>query len=391
MSFLHGIQVTEVTTTTRSIATIATAVIGLIATAPAADASAFPLDKPVKVTDLDAAIVSAGATGTLAASLKAIAAQVDAPVIVVRVAPGADAAATSVAVIGDDVAGVKTGMQALLAAQAQVGLQPRILGAPGLDTEEVTTALAELAIRLRARVYAAAIGETVAEAIAYRANFEQRELSLIWPSLTSPWGVLDASIPTFAAAHAMGLRAAIDQDQGFHKTLSNVPLAVVDGITKDVSFNIQDADCDANKLNAAQVVTIVRLADGNLRFWGNRTCADPASDFSFESACRTAQVLADSVALGLVWAIDKPLLPSLARDIVEEINEKFRALKRAGQIMGATAEFVAAKNPTEALKQGKLTISYRYTPVPPLEALFLEQEITDEFLADFASLVTANG
>ncbi len=41
MSFLHGINVREVTRQQRSIATVATAVIGLVATAPAADAAAF--------------------------------------------------------------------------------------------------------------------------------------------------------------------------------------------------------------------------------------------------------------------------------------------------------------------------------------------------------------
>ncbi len=57
-----------------------------------------------------------------------------APVVVVRVAAGADAAATSANVIGATANGLKTGMQALLGAESQLGVKPRILGAPGLDT-----------------------------------------------------------------------------------------------------------------------------------------------------------------------------------------------------------------------------------------------------------------
>ena len=110
MSFLHGINVAEVKTTRRSIVTVATAVIGLVATAPDAAAGAFPLDTAVTVTNLADAIVKAGPTGTLRAALTAIAGQVTAPVVVVRVASGADAAATATAVIGTDEAGVKTGM-----------------------------------------------------------------------------------------------------------------------------------------------------------------------------------------------------------------------------------------------------------------------------------------
>ncbi|KQN01940.1 phage tail protein [Sphingomonas sp. Leaf230] len=390
MSFLHGINVNEVKTSRRSIVTVATAVIGLIATAPAAVAGAFPLDTAVAVTNIDDAIEKAGADGTLRAALKAIAGQVDAPIVVVRVAPGATPAATTTAVVGADVAGVKTGMQALLTASAQLNLHPRIIGAPGLESEVVTKAMVTVAKRLRARVYAYAIGNDRGEAIAHRALFpDARELTLLWPSVTAPYGVAGASIGVPVAAVAMGARAAIDQDQGWHKTLSNVALPEVDGLAADVTFDIQDADCDANVLNASQLVTVVRIA-GGLRFWGNRTCAAPASDFVFESACRTAQILADTVALGLVWAMDKPLLPSLAKDIVEQINEKFRQEKRAGRILGAVAVFDGAKNPVDQLKAGKLLIGYRYTFVPPLEALGIEQEISDEFFADFTSLVAGN-
>ena len=151
MSFLHGINVTEIKTTSRSIVTVATAVIGLIATAPAAVAGAFPLDTAVKVTNLDDAIEKAGAEGTLRAALMAIAGQVTAPIVVVRVAPGATPADTITAVIGTDEAGVKTGMQALLTAPAQLNLHPRIIGAPGLEAELVTKGLVNVAKRLRAR------------------------------------------------------------------------------------------------------------------------------------------------------------------------------------------------------------------------------------------------
>ncbi|HEX8554650.1 MAG TPA: phage tail sheath subtilisin-like domain-containing protein, partial [Sphingomonas sp.] len=266
MSFLHGINVAEVKTTRRSIVTVATAVIGLVATAPDAAAGAFPLDTAVTVTNLADAIVKAGPTGTLRAALTAIAGQVTAPVVVVRVASGADAAATATAVIGTDEAGVKTGMQALLTAPAQLDLHPRIIGAPGLEAELVTKALVTVAKRLRARVYAAAIGDDRGEAIAHRALYpDARELTLLWPGVTAPYGPVGASIPTPVAAVAMGARAAIDQTQGWHKTLSNVPLADLDGLTADVTFDIQDPACDANVLNASELVTVVRIA-GALRF-----------------------------------------------------------------------------------------------------------------------------
>jgi phage tail sheath protein FI len=66
------------------------------------------------------------------------------------VAEGADDAATASNVIGTTTAeGTKTGMQALLAAQAQLGVKPKILGTPGLETQAVTAALAVIAKKLR--------------------------------------------------------------------------------------------------------------------------------------------------------------------------------------------------------------------------------------------------
>ncbi len=271
MPFLHGISVTETPSVSRTIATIATAVIGLVVTAPAASADAFPLNTPVVVNaptaamTLADAIAAAGATGTLKGALLAIADQVRCPVVIVRVAPGADATATDITVVGTDVAGIKTGMQALLAAEAQVKYRPRIIGAPGLDTKAVAIGLATVAKRLRGMAYAAAVGADRAAIIAYRANFTQRELMLIWPDFTAPLGVNGADVPSFAVARALGLRAAIDQTQGFHKTLSNVPVAGVDGLTKDVQFDLQDADADANVINAAQIAEEIKSHQDDLK------------------------------------------------------------------------------------------------------------------------------
>ncbi|MFA6125068.1 phage tail sheath subtilisin-like domain-containing protein [Sphingomonas sp.] len=383
----HGVTVTEIANQSRAIKTIATGVIGLVATAtaPAGAATAalnaaFPLDRPVKVTDILGAIAVAGTGGTLAGALTAIADQVRTPVVVVRVAPGADAAATDAAVIGTTVGGLRTGLQALLAAEAQVGVRPRIIGVPGLDRPAVTAALVTVAQKLRAMAYAAAIGATQADVIAYRATYSARELMLLYPDF-----LLADGSTSLGVARALGLRARIDQESGWNKTLSNVAVDGVVGLTKDIGFDLQSFDSDANLLNAAGVTTMARI-NGSLRFWGNRTCAPLDSDFTFESATRTAQILADTMANGVLGYIDKPLTPSLAKDIVEDINEAFRKMTRGGFLLGAKAFVDPDKNPVDALKQGILSISYRYTPTPPLEHLNLLQEITDEYLADFAAL-----
>jgi len=111
--------------------------------------------------------------------------------------------------------------------------------------------------------------------------------------------------------------------------------------------------------------------------------------FAFESSTRTAQVLADTIAEAHLWAVDKPMHPSLVRDILEGINAKFRELKAGGYIIDANAWYDEAANSAATLKDGQLLIDYDYTPVPPLENLTLRQRITDRYLADFASRINA--
>jgi phage tail sheath protein FI len=384
----HGVRVVEVNDGIRPIRTIATAVIGIVCTADDADATYFPLNTPVLVTNIMTAIGKAGVDGTLTKTLDAIADHGAPIVVVVRVAEGLDEAATTTNVIGTvTVGGQYTGMQALLAAEAKIGVRPRILACPGLDNQDVAAALATIAQKLRAFAYISAWGcDTVSAATLYRANFSQRELMLIWPDFLAFNVATSLTETAWATARAIGLRAKLDEDIGWHKTLSNIGVNGVTGISKDVFFDLQNPATDAGLLNAEEVTTLVRR-DG-FRFWGSRTCSDDPL-FAFENYTRTAQILADTIAEAHMWAVDKPMHPSLVKDIIEGINAKFRELKGLGYIVDANAWYNAEVNDATTLKSGKLYIDYDYTPVPPLENLVFQQRITDRYLVDFADRINA--
>lgn len=382
----HGVRVVEINDGTRVISTVSTAIVGMVCTAEDADASVFPLDTPVLITDVLAASGKAGKKGTLAASLRAIAEQAKPVTVVVRVATGKDAAETTSNIIGGaNAEGRYTGMKALLSAQSELGVKPRILGVPGLDSLEVATALAGICQQLRAFGYISAHGcKTVQEATKYRDNFSQRELMLIWPDFVSWNTTANQSDIAYATARALGLRAKIDTETGWHKTLSNVGVNGVTGITASVFWDLQAPGTDADLLNEACVTTLIRK-DG-FKFWGSRTCSDDPL-FLFENYTRTAQVLAETMAEAHLWAVDRPVTPTLVRDMIDGINAKFRELKSAGLIIDGTCWYDESANTKETLKAGKLFIDYDYTPVPPLEDLTLRQRITDRYLATFAASV----
>lgn len=387
-SYHHGLRVVEINEGTRPIRTIATAVQGLIATAEDADATVFPLNTPVLITNTQAAVAKAGTNGTLKTALQTMANQANSICVVVRVAAAEDEAAQTANVIGTvDATGKYTGAKALLTAKSKLGVQPRIIGAPGLDTQAVATELATIAKKLRAFAYVYAWGcKTKEEVVAYRDAFAARELMVIWPNFVA-FNVDTAQTETVpAVAVAMGLRAKIDNEIGWHKTLSNVAVNGVTGIDADVTWDLQDPSTDAGYLNSNEITTLIQH-DG-FRFWGSRTCSDDPL-FAFENYTRTAQIMADTIAEAHMWAIDKPMHGSLVNDMLEGIKAKQREWTRLGYLMGGDAWYDPELNSKDTLKAGKLYIDYDYTPVPPLEDLTFRQRITGSYLADFASTITA--
>lgn len=348
----------------------------------------FPLNTAVLITDIDTAIGKAGTTGTLKAALDGINDQANAVTVVVRVADAQDEPTRTANVIGGALAdGSRTGMQALLDAKAKFNIKPRILGVPGLDSQAVATELASIAQKLRGFAYVSAWNcANRDEARLYRQNFGAREIMVIWPDFQSFDVDTAATTDAPAVARALGLRAKIDNEVGWHKTLSNVEVLGVTGINKSVFWDLQDPNTDAGLLNADDVTTLIR--DRGFRFWGSRTCSnDP--QFAFESATRTALVLADTIADAHMWAVDKLMTGTLVRDIVNGINAKLREMVANGYLIGASAWFDDQINTADVLASGKLYIDYDYTPVPPLENLMLRQRITDRYLIDFAALVAA--
>jgi phage tail sheath protein FI len=264
----HGARVVELDDGTRPIRTVNTAVIGVVCTGSDADAAKFPLNTPVLVTNVTAAAGKAGTLGTLGSTLDAIADQANAATIVVRVADGATEAETTSNLIGSvTAAGKYTGMKALLSAQSAFGVKPRILAVPGLDSAPVAAELASIAQKLRGFAYCSAYGaETKEEAFAYREDFGQRELMIIWPDFLS-WNTTTNAYATAAAtARAVGLRAKLDEEVGWHKTLSNIAVNGVTGISHDVFWDLQDPATDAGYLNSKDITTLINR--GGFRFWG---------------------------------------------------------------------------------------------------------------------------
>ena len=125
-----------------------------------------------------------------------------------------------------------------------MAVRPRILAAPGLDDAAVTAAMGVVAPQLRAMAYARAVGATPAEIHTYRQTYSTRELMLIDGDFDAFDALAEAEVVSFATARAVGARAWLDREVGYHKTISNVAVPGVLGLTNPRTWDLQSADTE---------------------------------------------------------------------------------------------------------------------------------------------------
>lgn len=381
----HGITANEFTSGVRSISDISTNIIGMVCTADDADAATFPLNTPVFHASAYDVLGKAGEKGTLAKSLDAVIDQADAQIVIVRVPHSDDADTLKANIIGSASGGAYTGIKALRRAAAVTGFTPKILGVPELDSQEVLTELLGVAQATRAFVYGAAGGaESISEVASYRQNFGQRELMLIDNNFLAFDTVSKTAKPAATIARVLGARAKLDAKVGWHKSISNTEINGVSGLQYPRTFDILDKNCEANTLNNADVTTLIR--ENGYRVWGNRTCSEDPM-LAFEVAVRSAQVIQETIAGAFLWAMDKPMHPSLIEDIIMGVNAKLAEYVNKGYILGARVFLDRGRVTPQAVQAGQFSIDYEWTYVPPLENLVFNQHNTDTFFVNLVDKV----
>lgn len=395
MSFLHGVETIEYQKGPNAVQTIATAIIGLVGTAPIQTVAADhkTVNTPVLITnDKDAAAYFGADTAgyTIPAALAAIFAQGAGPIIVVNVLDPANPAhltagnpdptkISAADIIGATLAnGSRTGLMALQDAKPTFGFTPKQIIAPGYTTlAGVMTQMDAIAAKLRAIAWVdAPAGLTPAQAIQARTttlNSASKRLGLCYPSVKAVDGT-GTTVLRPLSAFAAGATAARDIEKGYWWSPSNTELKGVVGLERPIDGSFQDPNAELNLLNASGLCTVYVGYGTGYRFWGNRSAAFPGNNDPdcFISVRRTADVIEESLELASLKYVDRPLLPALVDQILDDANAFIRALIGRGAIVDGKAFFDKAKNPADQLAAGHLTIGYRFMPPAPLERLSFE-------------------
>lgn len=379
-TFLHGVEVLEIDAGPRPISTVRSSVIGIIGTAPLADANAFPLNTPVMIAgsrrEAAKLVATAGADeGTLPSALDSIFDQAGAVVIVVRVEKAVTEAATIANVIGgvNAVTGNYEGVQAFLGAESKLGVIPRILLAPGFTHQReggqanaVVSELVGIAERLRAVILADGPNTTDEAAVAYAGDFGSPRVYVV-----DPWVLkLDSAGATVAKS---------DNDRGFWWSPSNQNINGIVGTVRPVDFALGDANARANLLNEQGIATIIRQ-DG-YRLWGNRTLSsDPK--WMFLSVRRTADMINDSLLRAHLWAVDRNITKTYMQDVIEGVNAYLRHLVSIGAILGGKCWADPELNTPDQIAQGKVYFDFDFTPPFPAEHITFRSQMVNDYLTE---------
>lgn len=386
--FLHGVEVIQIDDGIRPVRTVRSSVIGLVGTAADADADAFPENTPVLVEGPRKAALL-GDAGTLKDAYEAIYAQGTRTVVVIRVPAGADADAARANVAGDATLG--TGVWALEAATSALDLTPRILVAPGFThtapgdpASPVTTNLITVAGKIRAVVVADGPNTNETDAKADRQNWGSDRLFLVDPAVRVFDTVAADYVTRRASPYVAGLIAKRDIEKGFWWSPSNQVINGISGTARPVSFHLSSRETEANRMNEADVATIVRR-DG-FRLWGNRGAGSDAQ-WAFLSVRRTADVIYESIERAHLWAMDRPVSAQLFEDIRDSVQAFGQQMINAGAVLGFHTWLDPELNTEATLKAGKLYLDFDFEPPAPLEHLVFRAHRNGDYYEELVSSV----
>ena len=407
-----GISITRVDNEPRPAVYSDMSVVGVIGTAPDADAATYPVDTPVFMYSDDADKLTAlGATGTLKDAVTLINAQlgdfeVAAKVIVVRVEAGADAEATIVNIVGD---GISTGINAFVSAGPDLGVIPRLICAPGFTSQHadgeanaVCAALPAVLSKLLAHAVVDGPATTKQAAIDWRETISSTRIIPIDPAVK----ILDstgASVVSPMSPAVIGIAVRRDheyQGRPFHSWANQAVQGIV-GPSRPINFSLTDGATEGQDLLAANIGILIRgemgvesaIASGGFVFVGTDNAG--ADDlWRFYNVTRGRDYIHLMFLRTLRFYLGKfNLTGQTIQAISNTMTIALRNLKADGDILGFEVKFTRDQNSAEELRQGRFTVNFAAEEAPVLRYLGIQsaryRPALDALLSDLLAQVDA--
>jgi phage tail sheath protein FI len=166
--------------------------------------------------------------------------------------------------------------------------------------------------------------------------------------------------------------AAVDNEFGYWYSPSNKEITGITGVERPISAGVNDANSDANTLNAAGITTVFNSFGTGYRTWGNRNASFPTNTRpdNFISIVRIADVVHESLEKAALQFTDLPINQALADDIRETGNSFIRVLVGRGALIdGSKVVYDPADNTPEQLAAGNITFRIVFMGPTPAERI----------------------
>lgn len=378
-NFEHNGVSVETTESPEAMGGLGDNVVGLVGTAPNADAS-VPRNAPFRINSytLAALLDPTGAeAGTLYQVVHQILKVVKVPIYVVVVEAGALEADTLNNVIGgiDLESGQKTGLQALTTCQEL----PTIIGAPGFsDAQAVHSELASLGKRIRARFVFDGLDVPVSgqvtnsESIGGAAlGYDRGYMVHQMPAVYSKAAKANVFLPP--SSLAIAALAAVKQ---WESPGNQVTYAA--DVSRVVEYNILDKSTEGDLLNRYGVSYYARTTLGGFSLIGNRTITGKFISYVG---------LEDAITRKLVKAAQKVMAKNLTKSFMEQevkrIDDWLQTLVADETIPGGKVYLHPELNSVEKYKNGTWYLCIDYGRYAPNEHMVYQLNASDEIIEEF--------
>lgn len=369
--YLHGVEQYFLENMDRPIEVLAASVIGLVATADDADATEFPLNKPALVNS-DKQISKAGTTGTLKNALEDIYRQTGALVVVVRVAEDADDGVEIGNVIGqlDNDTNTYGGLKALLFAESQLGVRPRLVISPEFSHKVgVGAEMESVAKKLNAIAIIDGSENGFSEVVNEVKNYDQAFFINGGIKLINASG---EEIARKASATIAGHIVRVDNEEGYWHSPSSRKIYGIVGTSEPIDHAIGSLTSKANLYNAQNVAVIVNQKGGWF-LYGNRLANGTMLPHQ-----RIRYIVGDSILYAHQEMVDRNVTKGYVDGVKGKVNGLLRRLKSRDVISGGECWLDKELN-IAAIGTSQVYWDYDLGFYDVAERLTFRQHVTDRY------------
>ncbi|MCG9780418.1 phage tail sheath C-terminal domain-containing protein [Photobacterium damselae] len=369
--YLHGVEQYFLENMDRPIEVLAASVIGLVATADDADATEFPLNKPALVNS-DKQISKAGTTGTLKNALEDIYRQTGALVVVVRVAEDADDGVEIGNVIGqlDNDTNTYGGLKALLFAESQLGVRPRLVISPEFSHKVgVGAEMESVAKKLNAIAIIDGSENGFSEVVNEVKNYDQAFFINGGIKLINAAG---EEITRKASATIAGHIVRVDNEEGYWHSPSSRKIYGIVGTSEPIDHAIGSLTSKANLYNAQNVAVIVNQKGGWF-LYGNRLANGTMLPHQ-----RIRYIVGDSILYAHQEMVDRNVTKGYVDGVKGKVNGLLRRLKSRDVISGGECWLDKELN-IAAIGTSQVYWDYDLGFYDVAERLTFRQHVTDRY------------